>query len=99
MKFTWDPRKADSNLRKHDVAFDEAITVFNDPLALIFDDDEHSESEHREIIIGYSTLTRLLLVCFVEREQDTIRLISARRATKAETKDYEKNARKQNPNS
>jgi len=99
MKFTWDSRKADSNLHKHGIAFDEAITVFSDPLALIFDDDEHSEDEHREIIIGYSTLTRLLLVCFVEREKDTIRLISARRATKAEIKDYEKNARKQNQDS
>lgn len=96
MKFSWDPRKADGNLRKHGIAFDEAITVFSDPLAYIFDDLEHSEDEYREIIIGYSTLTRLLLVCFVERDKDTIRLISARRATKAETKDYEKNARSQN---
>jgi len=97
MKFSWDPRKADSNLRKHGVAFDEAITVFSDPLALIFDDMEHSEEEHREIIIGYSTLQRLVLVCFVERLEDTIRIISARRATKDEIKDYEKNTRNQNP--
>ena len=67
MKFSWDPRKADNNLRKHGVAFDEAITVFNDPLALIFDDMIRSEEEPREIIIGYSTLSRLVLVCFVER--------------------------------
>ena len=93
MKFSWDPRKADSNLRKHGVAFDEAITVFNDPLALIFDDMVHSEEEHREIIIGFSTLRRLILVCFVERMEDTIRIISARRATKVEIRDYEKNAR------
>ncbi len=92
MKFSWDPRKADSNLRKHGVAFDEAITVFSDPLAFIFDDVEHSKEEHREIIIGYSTLSRLILVCFVERMDDTIRIISARRATKNEVKDYEKNA-------
>ncbi len=97
MKFSWDPRKADSNLRKHGVAFDEAITVFSDPLALIFDDLEHSEEEHREIIIGYSTLSRLILVCFVERTDDTIRIISARRATKNEVKDYEKNARQKIP--
>lgn len=95
MKFSWDPRKADSNLRKHGIAFDEAITVFNDPLALIFDDMVHSEEEHREIIIGYSTLSRLVLVCFVERSKDTIRIISARRATKAEIRDYEENARNQ----
>ena len=94
MRFSWDPRKADSNFRKHEVAFDEALTVFSDPLALIFDDMEHSAEEHREIIIGYSTLRRLILVCFVERMDDTIRMISARRATKAEIKDYEKNARK-----
>ena len=92
MKFSWDPRKADSNLRKHGIAFDEAITVFNDPMALIFDDMVHSEEEHREIIIGFSTLRRLILVCFVERVEDTIRIISARRATKTEIKDYEKNA-------
>lgn len=97
MKFSWDPRKADSNLRKHGVAFDEAITVFSDPLAYIFDDEEQSEDEHREIIIGYSTLMRLLLVCFIERHEDTIRLISARRATKTEIRDYEKNAGKKNP--
>jgi len=92
MKFSWDPRKADSNLRKHGIAFDEAITVFNDPMALIFDDMVHSEEEHREIIIGFSTLRRLILVCFVERSEDTIRIISARRATKVEIRDYEKNA-------
>jgi uncharacterized protein len=79
MRFSWDPRKADSNLPKHGVAFDEAITVFNDPLALIFDDLKHSEEEHREIIIGYSVLSRLILVCFVERLEDTIRIISAAR--------------------
>ena len=97
MKFSWDPRKADSNLRKHGIAFDEAITVFNDPLAFIFDDMVHSEEEHREIIIGTSTLSRLVLVCFVERSEDTIRIISARRATKAEIRDYEENARNQTP--
>jgi uncharacterized DUF497 family protein len=97
MKFSWDSRKADRNLRKHGIAFDEAITVFNDPLALIFDDMVHSEEEHREIIIGYSTLSRLVLVCFVERSKDTIRIISARRATKAEIRDYEENARNQTP--
>ena len=94
MKFSWDPRKAESNLRKHGIAFDEAITVFSDPRAYIFDDLEHSEDEHREIIIGFSALSRLVLVCFIERDEDTIRIISARRATKDEITDYEKNARK-----
>lgn len=97
MKFEWDRQKAESNLRKHDVSFEEAMTVFNDTLAFIFDDTEHSKSEHREIIIGTSTLRRIILVCFVERIQDTVRIFSARRATKNEIKDYEKNARKQAP--
>ena len=97
MKFEWDPQKAESNLRKHDVSFEEAMTVFNDTLALIFDDMEHSQREHREIIIGTSALSRIVLVCFVERIQDTIRIFSARRATKNEIKDYEKNARNQTP--
>ena len=97
MKFEWDPQKAESNLHKHDVSFAEAMTVFNDTLALIFDDMEHSQREHREIIIGTSALSRLVLVCFVERIQDTIRIFSARRATKNEIKDYEKNARNQTP--
>jgi len=97
MKFAWDPRKADSNLRKHGVAFDEAITVFNDPLAFIFDDIAHSDEEYREIIVGTSALSRIILVCFVERVDDTIHIISARRATKDEIKDYEKNARRKIP--
>ncbi len=97
MKFSWDSRKADSNFRKHGIAFDEAITVFADPLAFIFDDILHSDEEHREIIIGLSSLRRLILVCFVERTEDTIRIISARRATKNEIKDYEKNVRHKTP--
>jgi len=97
MKFQWDPAKATSNVRKHGVSFDEAVTVFKDPLALIFDDTEHSEVEAREIIIGMSTLSRMLLVCFVERYEDTVRIISARPATRTEKKDYEENAKNQKP--
>lgn len=67
MRFEWDPKKAASNLHKHRISFDEAVTVFKDPLALIFDDEGHSENEHREIIIGTSALRRLLLVCFFYR--------------------------------
>lgn len=96
MKFTWDPQKASSNLRKHGVSFDEAVTVFKDQLAYIFDDLEHSEREHREIIIGTSALRRMLLVCFVERQEDFVRLISARRATRNEINDYEENIRNEN---
>ena len=96
MKFQWDPAKATSNVRKHGISFDEAVTVFKDPLAFIFDDMEHSKDEHREIIIGMSALTRMLLVCFVERHEDSVRLITARSATRKEIEDYEENARNQN---
>ncbi len=97
MRFEWDPSKAANNIRKHGASFDEAVTVFKDPLALVFDDIEHLEDEHREIIIGMSALRRMLLVCFVERNEDTVRIISARSATRREIKDYEENLRDQNP--
>jgi uncharacterized DUF497 family protein len=97
MRFEWDPAKAANNIRKHGVSFEEAVTVFKDPLALIFDDETHSEQEHREIIIGSSALRRMLLVCFVERLEDIIRIISARPATRQEIKDYEENTRNQIP--
>jgi uncharacterized protein len=95
MKFQWDPSKAASNISKHGVSFDEAMTVFKDPLALIFDDNIHSENELREIIIGMSALRKILLVCFVERQEDIVRIISARPATKQEIKDYEEYAHSQ----
>ena len=88
MKFEWDCRKSRSNRAKHRVTFDEALTVFADPLAKIFDDIDHGSSEAREIIIGRSAQHRLLLVSFVMR-QDTIRIISARIATRTERQDYE----------
>ncbi|MBI5566385.1 MAG: BrnT family toxin [Chloroflexi bacterium] len=88
--FEWAARKAATNERKHRVGFDEARTVFYDPLARIFDDVDHSSMERREIIIGHSTLNRLLIVSFTER-QKAIRLISARLATKREHHDYEEN--------
>ena len=91
-RFTWDPAKAAVNLRKHGVSFDEALTVFGDPLARIHDDSEHSERERREIIVGHSTRGRHLLVSFTERA-GLIRLINARRATKNERQDYEKTTR------
>ncbi len=97
MRFEWDPAKAASNIKKHGVSFDEAVTVFKDPLAFIFDDITHSEQEHREIIIGMSALRRMTLVCFVERLEDVLRIISARPATRQEIKDYEENAHKQTP--
>ncbi|NJC98290.1 MAG: hypothetical protein C3F07_18285 [Anaerolineales bacterium] len=97
MRFEWDPAKAAGNIRKQGVSFDEAVTVFRDPLVLIFDDEKHSENERLEIIVGMSALRRILLVCFVERIEDTVRIISSRSATRVEIKDYEENIRDQNP--
>jgi uncharacterized DUF497 family protein len=87
----WDLRKAKSNFRKHRVRFAEAASVFSDPRARILPDEDHSSEEPREIIIEHSTMKRLLLVCFTELETDRLRIISARRATKAEQFDYEEN--------
>ena len=91
VKFEWDKDKAASNLKKHGVSFEEASTVFDDPLAYIFDDEDHSADERREIIIGHSSQNRLLLTCFIERAENIIRIFSARLATKKERKDYEEN--------
>lgn len=89
VRFEWDASKATLNLSKHDVSFDEATTVFDDPLARIFDDPDHSLEEHREIIIGHSIKDTLLLVCFVERTEDLIRIVSARSLTRTEQNEYE----------
>lgn len=89
LRFEWDTAKATANIRKHGVGFDEASTVFSDPLAVIFDDDRHSEEEHREIIIGHSIRDRLLVVAFTERRATLVRIISARRATNRERAEYE----------
>ena len=86
--FTWDVEKAAANRKKHGVSFEEAQTVFDNSLAVIFDDEAHSDTEPREIIIGHSVDNRLLLVCFVERDGG-IRIISARKATAQERSDYE----------
>lgn len=91
--FEWDKSKATLNLRKHRLSFDEATTVFDDTLAVIFDDLNHSSSEHREIIVGHSINNRLVLVCFSERT-GIIRIFSARPLTRSERKDYEENIRK-----
>ncbi len=90
LEFEWDQDKAASNKKKHGISFEEAATVFGDPLAAIFDDPVHSQEEHREIVIGHSTRNRLLVICFTERAE-AIRIISARRATKQERRDYEEN--------
>jgi uncharacterized DUF497 family protein len=88
MRFEWDADKAAQNIKKHRVSFDEAVTVFYDPLAATFDDPDHSDNENRFVTVGYSAQGRLLVVCHVERGAPT-RLISARRATARERKRHE----------
>ncbi|HEX9445585.1 MAG TPA: BrnT family toxin [Candidatus Binatia bacterium] len=92
LKFEWDRRKAATNISKHGVSFQEALTVFADPLSLIFDDEEHSTEEHREIIVGRSMSERLLVVCFTS-QGESVRIFTARRATRRERKDYEENVK------
>lgn len=89
MKFEWDKNKAESNLKKHGVSFEEGSSVFDDALACIFDDEYSSIDEKRELIIGYSNTGRLLIVSFTEREYELIRMISCREATKKERKNHE----------
>lgn len=86
--FEWDDTKAASNLRKHRVSFDEAITVFGDVKAVTFSDTDHFESEERSRTYGLSNKGRLLVVVHTER-RDNVRIISARRATQYEKKIYE----------
>jgi uncharacterized DUF497 family protein len=90
-RFEWDRRKAVSNVGKHGMTFEEASTVFSDSSAFIFDDEDHSTDERREIIIGHSCSGRLVIVCFTERAEGVIGLISARSSTKHEREKYEKN--------
>ena len=90
LEFEWDSRKAAANRRKHGVTFEEAATVFGDPLALVFSDEDHSIGEQREIMIGHSDRHQLLLVAFTERG-GKIRIISARQVTNRERRDYEEN--------
>lgn len=90
IRFEWDPHKALINIEKHGVSFEEASTVFYDPYALIIADPDHSNDEERFIILGLSESLNLLVVCHCYRESDeVIRIISARRATKRERKNYE----------
>jgi uncharacterized DUF497 family protein len=86
--FEWDLAKAAANITRHGVSFEEAATVFEDPLARVHDDPKHSSSERRAIVVGHSLGGRLLLVSFADRGSN-IRLISARPATRLERRDYE----------
>ena len=87
-RFEWDKGKAEANVRKHGVSFQEAQTVFTDDLSLMIPDPEHSDEEERLIIIGMSRSSRLLVVIYSERDH-RIRLISARKTTRAEREKYE----------
>ena len=88
-RFDWDDNKNKANIYTHGISFQEAATVFSDTNAIETDDDEHSQKEDRFIIIGRSRRLRLMVVCHCYRENDTIiRIISARKANKDETKIY-----------
>lgn len=91
--FEWDSNKAKKNLKIHGISFDEASTAFKDELSLTIYDPLHSTEEDRFILMGLSCKNRLLVVVHTERE-DKIRIISARKATKKEKKDYEKNEKR-----
>lgn len=88
MQFEWDPTKAKANYGKHGVSFEEAVTVFYDPLSATFDDPDHSAGEERLITVGFSSRGRLLVVSHTERGQ-ALRIISARCATAHERKKHE----------
>lgn len=86
--FSWDPRKAGSNERKHGVSFEEAVTAFGDLLSITVPDPDHSADENRFLLLGLSDRARLLVVAHVERGDDT-RIINARLATRRERTEYE----------
>jgi uncharacterized protein len=89
LSFEWDKRKAEVNAKKHGVSFDEAKSVFVDERAKLIDDPDHSEDEDRFVLLGLSSVLRLLLVCHCYRAEDNvIRIISARKASAHEFKSY-----------
>jgi uncharacterized DUF497 family protein len=88
MEFEWNPDKAALNLEKHGVSFQEAATVFNDPLSMTFPDPDHSIGESRYVIIGLSRFGQLLVVAHTDRETK-VRIINARKATRQERRFYE----------
>ena len=89
LSFEWDERKAAANAKKHGVGFDEARSVFVDERAKLIGDPDHSEDEERFVLLGFSSVLRLLLVCHCYRaEGNVIRIISARKASAHESKSY-----------
>jgi uncharacterized protein len=93
MEFEWDPEKAARNLEKHSVSFQEAATVFGDPLAMTYFDPDHSEDEDRFLTFGHSDAGKLLVVSHTDRD-DRIRIISARAMTRKERKQHEENPKR-----
>ena len=93
LQFEWDPKKAKRNLRIHGVSFDEACTAFKDSLSITIYDPLHSDEEDRLILIGNSYGNRLLVIVHTERKPK-IRIISARKATTNERKQYEENTKR-----
>jgi uncharacterized DUF497 family protein len=90
IKFEWEASKAASNIQKHGITFEEARTVFFDERARLIDDPDHSESEERFILLGFSSSLRIIVVCHCYRsEGNVIRIISARKATTTEQKAYD----------
>lgn len=90
IKFEWDPPKAAANLKKHQISFEEARSVFYDEFAVQFFDEGHSSDEERFLMLGMSSAAKLLLVCHCEREHgEVIRIISARKATQRESAFYQ----------
>lgn len=91
MKYEWDESKHQENFKKHGVTFEEAQTIWSDPLSQEFNDDSHSEKEDRYLRVGYSIKSRVLLVVYCERDNgDIVRIISARKANPSERSNYEK---------
>ncbi len=88
MQFEWNPDKPNGNIKKHGVSFNEASTVFNDPLSVTFPDPDHSYGEERYVIIGLSSANRILVVPHTD-QSDCVRIISAREATRNERRFYE----------
>jgi uncharacterized protein len=88
--FDWDERKAQTNEEKHGISFEEAQTVFYDPDARCMYDPDHSLDENRYIMLGLSESLRLLIVCHVYQDQEVIRIISARKANRTETQQYQR---------
>ena len=88
IEFEWDPAKAEANERKHGVTFSEAMTAFDDPWGILIDDEDHSGAEQRFLLLGMSLKARCLVVSHCERDGKTVRIISARNATKREESTY-----------